>query len=76
MGLRTVLHSVNEFLQNLSTPFVKTLDLPHLRTHFPLLVYSALGFTVTHVVVAPLLSKWIAPVSYGQLKGRKARNNW
>lgn len=71
-----VLYDVNSFLQKLSQPLAKALDLLHLPPNFPLLAYSALGFTVIHVGVAPLLSQWLAPESYGKLKNRRARNNW
>ena len=71
-----VVHSINAFLERLSEPLARVFDLPHLPANFPLLAYSALGFTVIHVGVAPLLSRWLAPESYGKLKGRRARNNW
>lgn len=71
-----VLQSVDGFLERLSQPLAKALDLPHLSPNFPMLTYSALGFTVIHVGIAPLLSRWLAPESYGKLKGRRARNNW
>lgn len=71
-----VVHSVNSFLERISYPLAKAFDLPHLTDNLPLLAYSALGFTAIHVGVAPLLSRWLAPQSYGRLKGRRARNNW
>ncbi|KIP08903.1 hypothetical protein PHLGIDRAFT_68644 [Phlebiopsis gigantea 11061_1 CR5-6] len=68
--------AVNGFLERLALPLAKALDIPHFTPNFPLLAYSALGFTVIHVGIAPLLSRWLAPESYGKLKGRRARNNW
>ncbi|GJF00569.1 TLC domain-containing protein [Phanerochaete sordida] len=67
---------VDALLQRLAQPLARGLDLPHLPPHFPLVAYSALGFTAVHVALAPLLSRWLAPESYGKLKGRRARNNW
>ncbi|KAF7793250.1 hypothetical protein EIP86_004360 [Pleurotus ostreatoroseus] len=72
MGLR----ALNAYLEALAAPLAKALDLPHLAPNFPLLTYSALGFTAIHVGIAPMLSKWLAPESYAKLKGRRARNNW
>ena len=72
MGLR----ALNAYLEALAAPLAKALDLPHLAPNFPLLTYSALGFTAIHVGIAPVLSKWLAPESYAKLKGRRARNNW
>lgn len=68
--------AVNGFLERLSLPLAKALGLPHLTSNFPLLAYSALGFTAIHVGIAPLMSRWLAPESYAKLKGRRARNNW
>ena len=76
MGPASVLHAINSALAALCMPFARLFDLPHLRTSFPLLAWSALGFTFIHVVLSPLLSKWLAPESYGKLKGHRARNNW
>ena len=76
MGPASVLHAINSALAALCTPVANALDLPHLRENFPLLAWSALAFTVIHVGIAPLLSRWVAPVSYGKLKGHRARNNW
>lgn len=76
MGPRNVLHGLDNFLQKLVEPLARALELPHLPANFPLLAYSALGFTFVHVVVAPILSGIVAPKSYGALKGRRARNNW
>ncbi|EKM55071.1 uncharacterized protein PHACADRAFT_255411 [Phanerochaete carnosa HHB-10118-sp] len=70
------LAGVDAFLQRLALPLARALDLPHLPPNFPLVAYSALGFTAIHVGVAPLLSRWLAPESYGKLKNRRARNNW
>ena len=76
MGPTSVLHSLDAFLESLSKPLANALNLPHLPARFPILAYSALGFTAIHVGIAPLLSRWIAPVSYGRLQGPRARNNW
>ena len=67
---------MNHLLERLSEPLARALDIPHLPPNFPLLAYSALGFTAVHVALAPLLSRGLAPASYGRLKGRRARNNW
>ena len=76
MGPASVLHAINSALAALSMPFARLFDLPHLRAYFPLLAWSALGFTAIHVLLSPLLSRWVAPVSYAKLKGHRARNNW
>ncbi len=68
--------ALDAFLEALVAPLAKKLELTHFTTNFPLLAYAALGFTVIHVGIAPVLSKWLAPESYAKLKGRRARNNW
>ncbi|KAH6918382.1 TLC domain-containing protein [Coprinopsis sp. MPI-PUGE-AT-0042] len=55
---------------------VDTLGLTHLPPHLPVFYVSLLGFTLVHLVLAPLLSAKFAPQSWQALKGRKARNSW
>ena len=71
-----IVKRMDDLLVALVEPLARELGLAHLPGRFPLLAYSALGFTFVHVVLAPLLSRWLAPVSYAKLKGRKGRNNW
>ena len=70
------LHRPDSFLHEFGIRVAKWLGLPHLADHFSTLVYSALGFTVLHLVVAPGLSKVFASETYAKQRGRKARNNW
>ncbi|KAF8623458.1 hypothetical protein AX15_006242 [Amanita polypyramis BW_CC] len=52
------------------------LGLSKLPENLPTAVISCLVFTFIHRVVAPFVSKFVAPVSYGALKSKKARNTW
>lgn len=70
------LGGADALLRRLVQPLARALDLPHLPANFPLIAYSALGFTAIHIGGAPLVSRWLAPESYGKLKNRRARNNW
>ncbi|KAI0705937.1 DUF887-domain-containing protein [Cytidiella melzeri] len=63
-------------LSKLVTPMASLLGLEHLPQNFPNIAYSALGFTFVHIIAAPVLSRWIAPVSYAKLQGPRAKNNW
>ncbi|KAI0819028.1 DUF887-domain-containing protein [Irpex lacteus] len=76
MGLGAAMNALNSFLSKAVAPIAMPLGLEHLPRNFPWIAYSALGFTFVHLVVAPYGSRWIAPVSYGKLQGKRARNNW
>lgn len=55
---------------------VDTLGLVHLPDYLPIFYLSLVGFTLVHLVLAPVLSAKLAAPSWHALKGRKARNNW
>ena len=76
MGPPPILHEINRAFTALSQPLAHALDLSHLPANFPLLAWSALGFTVIHVGIAPWASRRWAGASYGKLNGPRARNNW
>lgn len=76
MAVDHSLHGLDAFLHKVATPIAKWFGLPHLIDHFPLVVYSALAFTLLHLVIAPGLSKILTPETYAKQRGRKARNNW
>jgi len=52
------------------------LGLTRLPEHLPTVVSSFLVFTFFHRVVAPIVSRIIAPVSYGAIKTARTRNTW
>ncbi|KAI0341629.1 DUF887-domain-containing protein [Trametopsis cervina] len=76
MGAGAAIHALNSFLSRLAGPVARPLGLEQLPKNFPWIAYSALGFTLVHVVLAPAVSQWVAPVSYAKLQGRRAKNNW
>lgn len=55
---------------------VETLGLTQLPPYLSIFYASLLGFTLVHLVLAPVLSAKFAPQSWQALKGRKARNSW
>ncbi|KIY43509.1 hypothetical protein FISHEDRAFT_23132, partial [Fistulina hepatica ATCC 64428] len=50
--------------------------LTRLPAYLSLLVASFVFFTFVHLVGAPVLSRWLFPVSWSSLKGQRGRNNW
>ncbi|PFH54160.1 hypothetical protein AMATHDRAFT_72687 [Amanita thiersii Skay4041] len=54
----------------------KTLGLVKLPPHLPALAISFFLFLLIHQVASPILSRRLAPQSYGAIKGKIARNNW
>ncbi|KAF8637325.1 hypothetical protein AX17_002827 [Amanita inopinata Kibby_2008] len=55
---------------------VEILGLSKLPPHLPALAISFFLFLFIHQVVSPILSRRVAPISYGAIKSRKARNTW
>ncbi|KAH8106883.1 DUF887-domain-containing protein [Cristinia sonorae] len=74
--MASILQESDAFLRALAQPLASKFGLQYLPDHFPTLVYTALLYTVLHVIIAPWLSPIVAPVSYAKLKGRRGRNNW
>ncbi|KAI0374660.1 DUF887-domain-containing protein [Pilatotrama ljubarskyi] len=66
----------DEPLRAIAQPLARLLRLPHLPDHFPLLVYAFLLFTSVHLLISPVLSARLFPVSYGKLRSRRAINQW
>ena len=52
------------------------LGLTKLPEYLPTVVSSFLVFTFLHRVVAPIVSRIVAPVSYGAIKTARTRNTW
>ncbi|KAL6301783.1 DUF887-domain-containing protein [Sparassis latifolia] len=71
-----LLRQSSAFLEEIAHPIARVFDLPYLPPHFPALVYAFLGFYALHLVVSPLLSARLFPVSYGKLATRRQINNW
>ncbi|KAM6500339.1 TLC domain containing protein [Amanita muscaria] len=53
-----------------------TLGGSKLPEYWPTLVSSFLIFTLIHQVIAPILSRTVAPVSYTAIRSRRTRNTW
>ncbi|KAF8921023.1 TLC domain-containing protein [Mucidula mucida] len=54
---------------------IEAAGLTRLTPHLPALLYSAAFFTFIHLVIAPVVSLWLFPETYGKMS-RRARNNW
>ncbi|KAF8743632.1 hypothetical protein AX14_001690 [Amanita brunnescens Koide BX004] len=52
------------------------LGLTKLPAYLPTVVSSFLVFTFIHRIIAPFVSKIVAPVSYGAIKSARTRNTW
>ena len=70
------LERLKHFLQDASIPIADKFGLAKLPENAHFIVASALFFWAVHLIFAPIVSRVLAPVSYGKLRSRNARNNW
>lgn len=77
MAMNATLKEISRnFFRDMSLPYAEQLGLEKLSSHFDVVVYSCLFFTLAQHVIVPALSKVFCPKSYGAIKGRYARNKW
>lgn len=69
------LANARTYIRELAVPAGDALKLTKLAPFADIVILSFAFFTLTHLVFAPLLSRILAPESFGKL-GRRARNNW